>query len=176
MQQAELDMLVLMAQQNDERALFLLFEHYQPSLLQFAFRLTRDQQLAQDAVQNMWVKILLSLRRLENPAVFKSWIFRSLKWAANDLLRQRQTNQQRSSDISVEELEQHSTPVTSENDALNTALLQLPVEEYQAVYLFYFEQLTIVDIALVQEVPIGTVKTRLYRGKAKMKLTLETEK
>lgn len=176
MQQAKLDMLVLMAQQGDEHALFLLFEHYQPSLMQFAFRMTGEAQLTQDAVQNMWGKIFIVLRRLENPAVFKSWIFRALKWSVNDLLRLRQINQHRQSDLPIEELVAPTMPHADPNDVLNKALSCLPEIEYQAIYLFYFEQMSLVEIGLIQEVPIGTVKTRLFRARAKLKITLENEK
>ena len=173
MLQAELDMLVIRAQQGDEPALLLLFEHYQPSLVQFAYRLLRDHYLAQDAVQNAWLRILTSLRGLENPAVFKSWIYRAVKWTATDLLRQVKIQQQRSSEQSVEELVADNS---STHDSLNAALQGLPADEYQAIYLFYFAQLSVVEIALVQEVPVGTVKTRLFRAKAKLKVTLENEK
>ncbi|MGO4891108.1 hypothetical protein [Flavobacterium sp. W21_SRS_FM6] len=46
MLQAELDMLVLRAQQGDEPAFLLLFEHYQPDLVQFAYRLLRAHSMA----------------------------------------------------------------------------------------------------------------------------------
>lgn len=172
MLQAELDMLVLRAQQGDEPALLLLFEHYQCALLQFAYRLLRDHSLAQDAVQNAWLTTLKNLRALHNPAVFKSWIYRAVSWSATDLLRQAQLQQQRSSTQTVDEL---VVEPTVNNDELTQALQGLPADEYQAIYLFYFAQLSIIEIALVQEVPVGTVKTRLFRAKAKLKVTLENE-
>lgn len=172
MQQVELDMLVLRAQQGDEPALLLLFQHYHPSLVQFAYRLVRDHSLAQDAVQNAWLKTVSGLRSLQNPLVFKSWIYRSVKWSATDLLRQVQVQQQRFSEQLVEDIV--AEPEQAQ-DELMAALQTLPADEYQAIYLFYFAQLTLVEIALVQEVPVGTVKTRLFRAKAKLKLTLENQ-
>jgi RNA polymerase sigma factor (sigma-70 family) len=170
MLQAELEMLVLKAQQGDEPALLRLFEHYQPALVQFAYRVLPDHSLAQDAVQNAWLKTLNNLRGLHNPAVFKCWIYRAVKWSATDLLRQCHIQQQRSSTQEVDELVAEQQAI---HDELSDALQGLPADEYQAIYLFYFAQLTVVEIALVQEVPVGTVKTRLFRAKAKLKVTLE---
>ncbi|KXI29612.1 RNA polymerase sigma factor [Paraglaciecola hydrolytica] len=172
MQQVELDMLVIRAQQGDEPALLLLFEHYQPALLQFAYRLLGEHSAAQDAVQNAWLKTLKNLRALHNPAVFKSWIYRALRWSATDLLRQLHIQQQRSSELAVDEVESENSVA---HDSLTAALKGLPEDEYLAVYLFYFTQLSLVEIALVQEVPVGTVKTRLFRAKAKLKVTLEND-
>lgn len=172
MLQAELDLLVMKAQQGNEGALLVLFQHYQPGLIQFAYGLLREQASAQDAVQNAWLKILNKLPSLSHPEVFKSWIYRAVRWSATDILRQRQLQRQRQSEQVPEELAQASEQT---NDTLHSALQGLPADEYQAIHLFYFSQLTVVEIALVQEVPVGTVKTRLFRAKAKLKVTLENQ-
>ena len=108
MLQAELDLLVMKAQQGNEGALLVLFQHYQPGLVQFAYGLLRDHSHAQDAVQNAWLKTLNKLPGLSHPEVFKSWIYRAVRWSATDILRQRQLQQQRHSEQAPEELAQAS--------------------------------------------------------------------
>jgi RNA polymerase sigma factor (sigma-70 family) len=172
MQHAEQEMWVLLAQQGDESALLKLYQCFQPALLQFAFRLTRERSSAHDAVQTAWLKVLQNLRRLEEPAAFKSWLYRGVQWAATDWLRQRSIEESRFSSSQSDELSAQEKPVSHGLDAL---LQQLPAEEYQAVYLFYYAQLQVREIALVQAVPVATVKTRLFRGRAKLKNLMENE-
>lgn len=170
MVQAELHILVLLAQQGDEKALLCLFNNLQPMAIQFAFKLIGEQSLAQDATQNAWLKVVANLVNLKNPEVFKSWLFRAVRWACLDILRQQQTDKQNISDTPVEDVTDLQVDV---NEEVIQAMKTLPDEENQAIYLFYFVQLSLVEIALIQEVPVGTVKTRLFRAKAKLKLQLE---
>lgn len=172
MQQAELDMLVIMAQQGDERALLTLFSHLNPALLQFAYRLTKELSLAQDATQTAWLKVVSHITELKNPRLFRSWLYRAVRWASIDLLRQQQINLSRYAEQGVEDIAEDQT---DSNGDLNAAIASLPADEYQAIYLFYFAQLSLLDIALIQEVPVGTVKTRLYRARTKLKIVLENE-
>jgi hypothetical protein len=60
--------------------------------------------------------------------------------------------------------------------ALNSCLNSEPTSwGHLGIYLFYHEGMRLSEIAVVQEVPLNTVKTRLYRGKAKLRLSLEKQ-
>ena len=175
MLQAEQDALVLLAQRGNNKALEMLFRHISPGMSRYAYRLCGDPELAQEVVQDVWVKSLKTLRRLQDPRAFKSWIFRAVKWQALDALRKVTAREK------VEDLEQHAD-IEAEDIAqceASTELLDLiaglPQPERQVVYLFYQEDMQLSEIAIIEEVPVGTVKSRLNRAREKLRQKLENQ-
>ena len=84
MQQAQLDLLVLAMQDGDKRAFGLLYRHYHRDLRRFAAYLLTDPALAEDVVQNVWLKVGKRIARLNDPAVFTSWLYRAVRWEVLD--------------------------------------------------------------------------------------------
>jgi len=80
MLQAEEDLLVLAAQDGDHSAFEYLHKKYHKPLLRYAFKVCQNQEIAQDAVQNSWLKLAKNIRKLKDPRVF-----RELRYAINRL-------------------------------------------------------------------------------------------
>ncbi|MCF6193249.1 MAG: hypothetical protein L3J46_02815 [Kangiellaceae bacterium] len=80
MNQAEQDLLVLAAQNGNHQAFGLLARHFHGPLVKFAVKMSRDLELADDAVQESWIKIAKNIRKLKDPRAFKSWIYRLVRW------------------------------------------------------------------------------------------------
>lgn len=172
--QAEVDALVLLAQSGDENALSLLYEIYHPRLLCFAFQFCHDASSAGDVVQDVWLKSVTSIRRLDDPRVFTSWLFKAVKWRCIDHIRGLKVRQE------YEEKVQDSAHSTDEDELGNHSdvshlIKQLPDIEREVIYLFYQEELLISEIALVQGVPQGTIKSRLNRARNRIRQQLENE-
>ncbi len=175
MNQAEHDMLVMDAQQGSRRAFGQLVRHHQQNLLRFAYSLCGESALAQDAVQDAWIKVAKRLRRLDDPRAFRGWIYHSVRWRVVDL--QRKSHR---SDLSLEDRASAAhVSETQENDNtrdrrdtrmdLASAMDQLPAIEQQALQLFYVSGLTVNEIAVVLKIPSGTVKSRLHRARRLLK-------
>jgi DNA-directed RNA polymerase specialized sigma24 family protein len=79
MLQAKQDALVVLAQSGNDKALIILFAEFHPELLRFAYKLCGDSQLASDVEQDAWLKWMGSLRRLDDPRAFESWIYHALR-------------------------------------------------------------------------------------------------
>ena len=166
MLQAEQDALVVLAQQGDEDAFTMLYRKLTPELIRFGFRVCRDHQMASDLVQEVWLSSLKSIRRLDDPRVFRSWMYRAVKWKALDAVRY--TN--RVTELDERELAEVAEESESDESRVLLSLVsQLPQEEQQTVYLFYASELKLDEIAIVLEVPVGTVKSRLNRSRNKLK-------
>ena len=171
MQQAELDGLVLAAQSGNAAAFTMLVRQLQPGLLRFSYHICSDQQMAKDAVQEVWLACSRSLRRLEDPRALKSWLHRAVRWRTLDLLRKQQRQKQHESvadepwvDVDVYQ---------AESSALAQEMQLLPAVERQALHLFYLEDLTIKEISAVLGIPPGTVKSRLHRARVSLSAKLE---
>lgn len=169
MLQAELDALVIEAQAGNQLALDCLVRYLHPALLAFACQYCGNQTLAQDAVQEAWLKGIGSLHKLQDPRVFKPWMIKAVKWRLLDLLRQ-QTRHASDDELSDQVIEKKPDASASE---LSKLVAGLPEVEKEAVLLFYQQELQLNEIALVQGVPLGTVKSRLNRAKSRIKLKLE---
>lgn len=172
MLQAKQDLLVLAAKNGNEQAYVFLCKFYQKSLLRFSYRLCGDHQMAQDAVQNGWLKTTKNLRKLEDPRAFKSWLFRSVRWSTYDLLRRSKNHEE---SIQPEELDLVADESSqSQGDEYNMINLikQLPAIDSQAVYLFYLEEMSVIEIADIVGVPAGTIKSRLNRARNTLRTIL----
>lgn len=171
MQQAELDALVLAAQSGNAAAFTMVVRYLQPGLLRFSYHICRDQQMAKDAVQEVWLACSRSLRRLDDPRAMKSWLHRAVRWRTLDLLRKQQRQNQHDS-VAEEPLAEVEV-YPDESSALAKEMQLLPALERQALHLFYLEDLTIKEIAAVLGIPPGTVKSRLHRARLNLQAKLE---
>ncbi|WP_417457703.1 RNA polymerase sigma factor [Kordiimonas sp.] len=163
MNRAEEDLLVLKAQSGDGRAFGVLYGHYNPSLRRFAFRLCGDEQLALDAVQETWVSLTFTLKKIEDPRAFRVWLYRTVRWRIVDLVRKRGADLE-----PLEEAEVADTapaPHLATSSQLGAHIRALPDEERVTLVLFYLEEMKLTEIAAVLAIPVGTVKSRLFRAR-----------
>ena len=173
MHQAEEDLLVLAAQSGNQKAFNLIVKRYHQPLLRFAFKISGDEQIAQDAVQEAWIKTTSGIRKLRDPRILKSWLYRLVRWRTTDLIRKTVRLNQ-----STEEFDesQHMDVVEStidESEELNAAINRLPSLEKQMIHLFYLDELKVTEIASVLEIPSGTIKSRLNRARKLLKQKFE---
>lgn len=166
MNQAEHDMLVIDAQDGSRGALDALVRHHHRDLLRFAYSLCRDTALAQDAVQDAWIKVARRLRTLDDPRAFRGWVYHAVRWRVGDLVRRAHR-----SDRPLDGAEA-APDCSADRDRgidLAAAIAGLPKIERQGLQLFYVSGLTIPEIAVVLEIPTGTVKSRLHRARGLLK-------
>jgi RNA polymerase sigma-70 factor (ECF subfamily) len=174
MTKAELDGLVLAFQAGDQRALALLYQCYQRKLRLFAASLSGDPGIADDLVQNVWLKLSQRIHRLDDPRVFVSWLYKAVRWevldwqkSAGQRLQQAQCAEEAAAWIAAE------PPV--EYSDLHLAIRALESASQELLQLHYFHQLELTEIALVLGVPLGTVKSRLHRARQQLKTQLGDE-
>lgn len=166
MKQPTEDWLVLEAQAGNVQALGLLYQRYNPALVRFAFRLCSDDQLALDSVQEAWITLSKTLKKLKDPRGFRVWAYRTVRWRITDEIRKRGIETE-----PLHETEHSSESTTPDATAaqLKTLLNRLSAEDKHTLTLFYLNELTLIEIAAVLEVPIGTVKSRLNRARNQLR-------
>jgi RNA polymerase sigma-70 factor, ECF subfamily len=172
MLQTEVELLVQSAQQNNSIAMEQLVRYFHPMLLRFAIRLTQNSANAQDVVQEVWIKTAKNIRNLRDPRAFKSWIFRAVRWQVADFYRSHSNYTQ--------ELGTNDGSAMLDEQALNNQMLtkainQLNPDDAQAIHLFYLAEMTLQEISHVMEIPVGTVKSKLYRSRAALKAVFESK-
>ncbi len=171
--QAEQDLLVLESQSGNEKAFECLVTFFHPQLVKFASNLSGNHALAKDAVQDVWITISKKLKTLDDPRAFKSWLFRAVRWRVLDLIKAKFNQYE-----AIETIDESSTNVALdeseiENRQLRKLINNLIEQESSVIYLFYLMDLSVNEIALVLEIPAGTVKSRLNRARDNLRQQLQ---
>jgi RNA polymerase sigma-70 factor (ECF subfamily) len=166
------ELLVLHSQEGDADAFAALVRRYQPRLRRHAWHLTGHAEAADDAVQEAWLAVARGLRRLEDPACFRRWLYQIVTRKCADWVRARQRERR----LTALRAAQPAT-VSAEHDEtlgrLQAAMRQLPGERRALLALCYLDGLSIEEIAQVLEIPAGTVKSRLHHARQELKEILE---
>ncbi len=157
--------LVRKAQQGDRAAVEQLLAQFRQPIYALAVTFLKDPARAEDAAQEAFVRIFSRLVTLKNPKRFKSW---SLTITANycrDLLRQK-----RPPTVSLDQAPEPVSPATDEgNEQLLAALENLAPKLRRALLLRDVEGFNYEEIAEIQEVPVGTVKSRIFEARRKLR-------
>lgn len=145
--------------------------HY-TALYRFAFSLTRNESDAADLTQSTFQALLKNLSQVRELAKVKSWLFTSLYRA----FLQARRHEQRFPKVEVDETQvpavAHSAGAGIDAASVAAALDKMEEPFRSTLILFYMEEHSYREIAEILEVPIGTVMSRLARGKALLQALL----
>ena len=158
------ELLVLQSQAGSARAWRQLVQRWQPKFYAQARRLTANQEGAADVVQETWIAIMRSIHRLEDPARFRAWAHRIVANKSADWIRKQQ-RERKAIHMVADDLGEDSVSDTSmirRIDTLKQAIQTLPRSHRHLISMFYTENMSLVEIAHVLSIPVGTVKSRLH--------------
>ena len=159
------ELLVLRAQSGDSEAVRLLVRRWHPKLIRHARKLTECDEAAADVVQEGWIAIFRGLRRLKDPAIFRGWAYRIVHHKSVDWIRS-QTRRRKLNEVARDQIESPAVPIQSDDsndvETLRSAISRLTAEQQLLLRMFYNDQMPLKEIAVVMEVPVGTLKFRLY--------------
>lgn len=166
------ELLVLNAQAGRRTALDRLAQRWLPRLLAHAHRNASDPELARDAVQDAWVDIVRGLDRLSDPAAFPAWAYRIVSRRCADAGRKR-ARARVLAEAAAQDAEARP-PEPGPDDSVDAATARaafraLPEGHRAVAALFYIEDFSVAEIAASLGLPAGTVKTRLFHAREKLK-------
>lgn len=162
---------------GDESAGRVLFARYFESVFRF-FR-NKVDDAAEDLTQQTFMGLVQGKDRFRGEASFRTYVFMIARKRLYSYLRKAQRTegavQWGNSSVADLGLASPSRAVArhQEQRLLLLALRQLPVEMQVALELHYWEELTVTEIAEVLETPVGTVKSRLQRARARLDTVIE---
>lgn len=168
-----LDTLVRAAQHEDREAFNTLVERFQDMACASAYAMLGDRQLAEDAAQEAFIEAYLTLEKLREPAAFLNW-FRLIIFKQVDRL----TRGKRLASSSLEAAAEvpGTEPDLSElvdtrnvHERVRRAINALPERQRLVVMLFYGTGYALKEIAVFLEVPVTTIKKRLYDARQQLK-------
>ena len=152
---------------NKEEFLALINEN-RLSIYRVAKGILNNQYDIEDAIQNTIVKAYEKINTLKNDNLFRTWIIRILINECNEIIRKNKKI------ISLDEGINKETYNDVYEDIDLTRAINLLCEELRIVtVLFYFEDMTTKDIAMILEIPEGTVRSRLSRARQQLRKVIE---
>lgn len=160
-------------QSTEEREhLYRLIEENKENLYRLAYSFVKNRDEALDIVQDTIYKAIVSIDSLRNPEFLKSWLYRiAINCAHNSL---RKTRRIIFMDMSIlENVMYHSDNKCDEIFDVRQALAKLDLKYKTVIILRFFEDMTLESVAEILDVPVSTVKSRLYRGLQKLKIDLQ---
>lgn len=164
------ELLVTRVMAGDRAAANRLAARWQPRLLRTARRYLGEDPMAQGAVQDAWISILRDLVRLRDPARFAPWAFGILRRRCADALRRRVKDRSQSGEVHDDPPDAAALP--GEALSIAQAFAALPPDQRLTAQLFFVEGLSLAEISEATAVPTGTVKSRLFHARRKLKAAL----
>jgi RNA polymerase sigma factor (sigma-70 family) len=170
--QKEDEWLAVRCQLGERDAFDELIERYQQPLWQYVRRVVGTDDAAQEATQDVWLRVIRGIGRLRDPERLRAWIFGIARRALMDRLREHYARQVVvDSDLS----EIPDSDWRSPEEDLQTVereLARLPIIEREILTLFYLRELSLADVAGVLGIAVGTVKSRLFRARQMLRREL----
>jgi RNA polymerase sigma-70 factor, ECF subfamily len=173
----ETELLVMQAQEGAVEALSELVTRWQDRLWRLAWRLTDDEQAAWDVLQETWIVISRKIGRLGDPSAFPAWAYRITSNKSRDWVRRRQ--RMRRADEAYGERRREAENGGGATDRhyadLREALADLSGHDRAILSFRYEDQFGISEIAAILGIPPGTVKSRLYHARQRLRRFLEED-
>ena len=169
--------LILRFQEGDINAYNELVKRYKDRLFNFVLRYFNNAEQAEDVVQDTLIKLYTHASYYKNVAKFSTWIFTIAKNNALTELRKnkrKQTDSLWTDDGKVIDINSKEESLESKVqneiaiDQLNKFLDEIPENFRMAVVLRDFQELSYEEISTILEIPIGTIKSRINRGRIQL--------
>ncbi|RCW76877.1 sigma-70 family RNA polymerase sigma factor [Saliterribacillus persicus] len=156
----------------------IMIEHGS-DLVRLAFNYVKDKETAKDMVQNTFIKCYENLDNFRFESAIKTWLYRITVNQCKDYLKSwnyRKVHAKSFFGNAVKSMfpsTEEKVVKNSEHEEIKKIIFSLPEKYREVIFLYYYESLSISEIATVTDQKINTVKTRLTRAKQRLKIIME---
>lgn len=167
--------LITRLQESDLDALGILFERYRNRVYRTALAIVRDQTVAEDILQDCFLKIYAHAERIDTNRPLAPWLYRvtvnlSYSWISRG--KNRRTPLDNVMDRLVSPMKQAPDQVTEQTELrqnVRKAISDLSLDQRVVVVLYYLNALSLQAIAEILDLPVGTIKSRLYYARENLR-------
>jgi len=178
------DVLLRRSANGDEEAFTLLYRRHQAPLYRFALRMTGHAWAAEEIVQDVFMMLIRQPKKFDPKrgtlrgflyGVARNRIMKFLGRSPRELpLLEAEESGRNSPRLATEPLTPaHWAELRERREQVRDAVLGLPVEFREAIVLCQLEELSYEEAARVLDCPVGTIRSRLHRGRALLLAKLE---
>lgn len=160
---------------GDSKVLPILVTRWHKIFCNKAYWVVKDADIAKDIAQDSWLTIINKIDHLENPERFKGWALRIVYTKSIDYIKKSNLERIRLNSLKYEEYVELLDK--KEDNAIKKKLFEairsLPIEKQNVIRLFYVESYSLKEISEILNISVGTVKSRLFQAREKLKLILK---
>ncbi len=167
----ELETFVSQAAAGNTDAFHWLYEKYKDEFYRMSLVICRDEFIAEEAVQESFIRMLRKLNRLREPAKFKAWSYRIVINSSYSVLKKHRRDW-----IELNESIPDEDSVSSDSAVvwkqLSKALVQLPKGYRNVFILHYLQELPHEQVAAILNISVGTSKSQYHRARGQLRQLL----
>ncbi len=156
-----------------------LYEKYYSSIYRLALLLLKNDADAEDAAQSVFLKLMEKKPQFADREHAKAWLITVTRNHCRDMQRSFWRRKRADVDLDSEEYrlpEQYVSPLDKRSDLLFEIFRTLPKKQREAVYLYYFEDYSVKEIAKLLDRKESTVQSQLFAARKRMKSQLSASK
>ena len=161
-----------------------LVYRYKDRLLNYIYQFVHDRDLAEDLLQDTFLKLYTHKHSYKKIAKFSTWIYTIAgNFAKTELRKKKRRKTYSNSELAFHEKELIVPDISNEPDKdilnhslkedLKECLLELPLDFKTIIILRDIQELSYDEISKIVELPLGTVKSRINRGRVKLQQLLK---
>jgi RNA polymerase sigma-70 factor, ECF subfamily len=170
---------------GDQDAFAEIVEIYSNSIYQLGYRMLGNRHEAEDVAQEAFIRAYVNIKSFNQDLKFSTWLFRIATNLCIDRIRKKKPDyyldaevsgtdgltmySQLASDSPLPENELESLEL---QESVQKEILKLPEKYRSVIVLKYIEELSLNEISEILELPLGTVKTRIHRGREALRQQL----
>ena len=157
-----------------EQSFVELYRRRHNDVYRFAFAMAKSRSFAQDVTQEVFLNVLENASRFDSEkGTVRAWLFGCARHVTLDRLRlERRWTDDMPADLGTLDSDERLL-ADQRVERLHAAIARLPVEYREALVLFELQELTYAETATVLDCPIGTVRSRLHRGRVLLATMLD---
>ena len=148
---------------GDDRAFLQIKQSYKDTLYRTAFAFFKNEHDALEAIQEVTFRAYQKIHTVKEPSYMKTWLVRIMMNYCQDQLKRRKRYS------SSEILQEIGFSEDTTHIEMNEAIASLSSVEQQLIFLKYFQNTKIKEIAELEKIPEGTVKSRLHKALKSLK-------
>ncbi|WP_409303809.1 RNA polymerase sigma factor SigW [Peribacillus sp. SCS-155] len=167
---------------GDQNAFGELVELYKDKVYQICYRMLGNRHEAEDMAQEAFVRAYVNIRSFNIKMKFSTWLYRIATNLCIDRIRKKKPDYYLDAEVAgTEGLDMYSQIAADSaqpeeeleslelREAVQAEILKLPDKYRSVIVLKYMEELSLKEISDILDLPVGTVKTRIHRGREALK-------
>ncbi|MDF2649644.1 MAG: polymerase sigma70 factor [Paenibacillus sp.] len=170
------EQLIDRVRQGHSDAYRVLVERHKSYIYTLVYRMVGHKETAEDLTQEVFVKLFRSLAHFRGDAKFTTWLYRMTTNLVTDFRRSQKRkpyeallDKMKGWFTDAREQPEEMAMLKDEQERMQALLSELPDKYRLIMYLFHYKQLSYQEMSEVTGLPVKTLETRLYRGKAMLK-------
>ncbi|MED3688213.1 RNA polymerase sigma factor SigW [Peribacillus butanolivorans] len=170
---------------GDHNAFGEIVELYKDKVFQICFRMLGNRQEAEDLAQEAFVRAFVNIRSFNIQMKFSTWLYRIATNLCIDRLRKKKPDYYLEAEVSGTEGLNMYSQIASDmakpedeveslelQETIQVEIMKLPEKYRSVIVLKYIEELSLKEISEILDLPVGTVKTRIHRGREALRKQL----